>query len=649
MKRFATQFIFVVPFMLFVAACDETASTTTDVTNDVVELDQGDVYDIGINNDTGTPEDVSVGDNLNTDQGGLDTTAEDSTTTDTAFDLGPAPCTDGEKKCSDDAYDVLVCSGGDFVVETKCMLDHGQLCEDTACVDPWRYGSPVWPTCDDDPLATPKTLAQKAAYYDELSTRLNLHPLLKFVTHVDLPQVEIECVGDQVGPCYGPAVDPAIATWEDVVEWSTGANDGLWNALYLTSQAFRYAVTKSDDALATIRTLIEGEQMRMRITGVPGIFTRMYNRPDVPGAECPTDVNLFIPNVKKDNDRMVKIGDDGCVQTYDPTVTAFVSSDHCGLDEFAGWCWLDNVSQDEYAGHMLALAAVWKLVDDEPIRTAVKDMVTQFGVHLMENDLYFVDWDGRRTEHGKLHALSFADSPGFLSTMSMAYILMAAEISERQDLRDYYDLCLLQRGGGYCAGWPYDYEDPYDQYLDQMLLYLGPEACLSNYNNFSMVFSSLQILLWFENDPEIREKVQSTFANHFMDEGDQPRALIKQKNPWFNFGYAAFKALGPNSDGHIIDEVGDGICSLREFPETKIPVAQDNESKYEPYCESRLENWLSEYMVPVPQRCISTFEWWGDPYDRDVCSASPWQVKQPCDFLLPYWMGRYFGFISEDM
>ena len=33
----------------------------------------------------------------------------------------------------------------------------------------------------------------------------------------------------------------ATATWQDVDRWLSGENDGLWSALYLAAEAFRYA------------------------------------------------------------------------------------------------------------------------------------------------------------------------------------------------------------------------------------------------------------------------------------------------------------------------------------------------------------------------------------------------------------------------
>jgi hypothetical protein len=567
-----------------------------------------------------------------------------------AVEVAPdAPaCTDGEASCAG-AYLAKVCQGQAFV-DVDCMATQGRVCENGACVEPWKYGAPVWTTCPGVEGGTTETLAQKAAGYDAIASRLHIHPDLKVLLSATLKKVETACVGDATPPCYATP-DPTTATYEDVGAWHTGENDGLWSALYLTSQAFRYGTTKSPEALAIIRTLLEGEVTRMKVTGVPGLFTRQFIPPNVAGIACPDPVAnkaLYTTDVEKDDNRWVQVRDDGCVWSVNRVTLEWEGSTHCGLDAYKGWCWLDNVSQDEYAGHTLALGALYKLVDVPDVQAIVKDLMTQVADHLVKNDLYFVDWDGRQTEHGKLHAYSFADTPGFLSTMSMDYILMGAVASGREDLRRYYDQCLNQNPQQ-CEGWAYPDEPPYKDLMSQMWLYLGNEGCGSNYNNFSMVYTSLHNLIWFENDAGVREAVQKAFDENFMREADQPRALIVQQNPWFNFGWAAFKRLGQGSDGPATQAVDEGICSLKQFPAVKMPVALDPASKYPHYCDQRNDGSATEFPVPVNERCISTFEWWSDPYDRDTCGADPWTVIIPGDYLLPYWMGRYFGFIPETL
>lgn len=571
-----------------------------------------------------------------------------------ALDDGPPAdtgCAEGDWSCSEDGYTLRRCVEGKWV-ETACMANERRLCEGGACVDPWRYGSPTWRTCPDDPFATGGTLAQKAAWYDGIARRLHLHPTLKWVMGVTLPKVEVACPQGKTPPCYDAAVSEGEATWADVERWHSGENDGLWSGLYLASQAYRWAATKDPEALENIRILLEGEIARMRITGVPGVFTRQFIPPGVAGIGCPQDDAAYVTDVEKDDNRWVQIRDDGCVWVIPHDTMQWTKTDHCGLDEFAGWCFLDNVSQDEYAGHMFALGALWRLVEVPDVRGAVRDLIEQVGVHLMENHLAIVDWDGRVTEHGKLWATSFADTPGFLAAESLAFLKMAVEVSGREDLRDFYENCLLQRSGPRpCLPWPLEVEDPkpYTEFLPMMWAYVGEKGgCKSNFNNYSMVMSYLHLLLWFEGDPVVREAAQEVLDRELM-RYDSPRALITHKNAWFNVIWAAGKRLGPGSDGPALQAVEDAICSLKEFPASKYQQARNTWDKYPHYCEGRLGGSQTEFPIPVAERCVRTFLWWASPYDRETCDEQPWEVRQPADYLLAYWMGRYYGFIGEDM
>jgi len=569
--------------------------------------------------------------------------------TDLLPDMGSdvATCIDGDAACDPDGILLQTCVGGEWIA-TDCMKDLGQLCENGACVDPWRYGSPVFDSCADDPAASTESLAEKAAYFDELAGRLHIHPDLKFITHVVLPQGEVECADGQTAPCYGPVPSPDVATVADVVGWHTGENDGLWSALYLASQAFRYATTHSPEALDILRLLMRGEEIRTRITGVPGLFTRQYIPPTVSGIQCPLEDSAYIPDIEKDDNKWVKIKEDGCAWIVDRETLLWTATDHCGLEEFAGWCWLDNISQDEYAGHVFALGTVYKLVDDQEIKALAGQLLGEIARHLVDNDLLFIDWDGRATEHGYYYATSMKDTPGFAAVETFEHVLAGAVAANDPVVWDFYNNCLLQKAGPTsCLPWPFEKEVPYTDYLDDMFMFMPPEGCKSNWNNMSMMMAAFHTLIWFEQDSETRHVFQDALDREMMN-ADNPRALIVNNNAWYNFIWASSKYLGPQSDGPAYEAVKQAVCGLRQFPARKHPVTRDTFATYPHDCDGRLDESLTNVPIPVAERCLGTFLWWGCPYRREQCSEDRMTLLQPGDYLLAYWMGRYYGFISED-
>jgi len=561
---------------------------------------------------------------------------DDDATPDDDDDDDSAECSEGEKRCTDDILQREECVNGQWQLAENCMADYGRVCENGACVDPWTYGSPVVDDCADDPHATASSLAEKAAHYDELASRLHLHPDHGRIHHATLPAPLTEEDG----------------TYEDVVDWHPGENDGLWTGLYAASQAFRYAVTQEPEALDNLHVLMDGLEIGMRITGVDGVFTREYITPGITGMNCPSDPMQYTVDPEKDDNKWVKVDADGTILVYDVDEAAFVRTAHQVSAEYAGYCWLDNVSQDEYAGHMLALGAVYKLVDDEGVRNRAAALLEDVAEHLMQNDMAFVDWDGRITEHGRFWLLALTDFPGFNAVMGLNMMLQGAIASGRADLRDYYDNCLLQKEG------PNDCIDqfltppmPYQNWLWLIGLYLGPRSCKSNWNNMAMAFCHMFTLIWFEHDPAMRATYQQALEDYMFHFKDNERRMAVQHNAAWSLMYASMKRVGPDSTGQDVAAINDAVCGLRQFPESKTMIDLEVGEELYPTdmtCESRFDGeYLTFDPVPVHQRCPRTFTWWANPYEHQSCTADEQYVIQPADYLLPYWMARYFGYIDD--
>jgi hypothetical protein len=132
---------------------------------------------------------------------------------------------------------------------------------------------------------------------------------------------------------------------------------------------------------------------------------------------------------------------------------------------------------------------------------------------------------------------------------------------------------------------------------------------------------------------------------------DKPRPLIDQHDTWFNFMYAAHKALGPDSDGPAYDVVADGIRMMRQFPSRKHwrEVTCPPEVCVLDTCTDRFDRPLIQNPREIADRCLGRFIWWTNPYDPNDCVGNARLIITPGDYLVTYWMGRYYGFITEDM
>ena len=144
---------------------------------------------------------------------------------------------------------------------------------------------------------------------------------------------------------------------------SDSDNDGLWTAMYLGAEVFRYAVTKSGEALQNCRESMDAMERLYTINPVPGFPSRSFER------------SGYIE------------------QLADPHRWQHASDPE--------WDWKATTSSDEAIGHIFAFGAVAELVDDEALRQQAMYLMDTLMQHILDNDLYLVDYDGKPTRWGR--------------------------------------------------------------------------------------------------------------------------------------------------------------------------------------------------------------------------------------------------------
>ncbi len=300
---------------------------------------------------------------------------------------------------------------------------------------------------------------------------------------------------------------------------------------------------------------------------------------------------------------------------------------------------------------MFALGIVLQLVQDEAVQSIAKTLLAEVGDHLVRTNLRVTDWDGRVTEHGRMHPLALDNFPGFNAAMSLGYLQLSMAATGDASLAQLYDDCVLMKGGAKdCFEVGFIEILPFTRYLDEPGLYIGDEGCRSNFNNISMHLLSMHTLLTHTSDPDRRAFYQRSLDVDVMRVDAEPRTATVQNNALFNFIWAANKALGPGADGPAFDAVENAVCMLRQFPASQNVVEVIPQQRFtEPYCKNRFDRDTGEHAREVADRCVTNIMWWKDPYDLGACGAVPGRVEVPSDYLLAYWMGRYYGFISPEL
>lgn len=150
-------------------------------------------------------------------------------------------------------------------------------------------------------------------------------------------------------------------------------NDGLWTAMYVSAELFRYAVTKSGDALERARRGLEAVLFLEQITGIPGFPARSYIDA---GEERPKDGFWFAAA-------------DGRRQ------------------------WKADTSSDEIVGHMLVFGLAWDLLPaNDPLRQRVQATCRRVMDHIIDHGYYLVDRTGKPTKWGRWSKEYFASKEG---------------------------------------------------------------------------------------------------------------------------------------------------------------------------------------------------------------------------------------------
>lgn len=144
---------------------------------------------------------------------------------------------------------------------------------------------------------------------------------------------------------------------------SDSDNDGLWTSMYLGSQAYRYAVTGSEESLQNIIESLDAMERLYTINPVPGFPSRSYER------------SGYI-NVLSDPERWQ--------HSDDPE-----------------WDWKATTSSDEAIGHAFVFGVIAELIDVGSIRNKAINLLDGMMQHIVDNDWYLVDYDGKPTTWGR--------------------------------------------------------------------------------------------------------------------------------------------------------------------------------------------------------------------------------------------------------
>jgi hypothetical protein len=351
---------------------------------------------------------------------------------------------------------------------------------------------------------------------------------------------------------FGTILDPVYAApaSNEIIGYTHCGDSALWTGAYLAAEAFRYSVTRSPDALTSVKAALSGLNALSAVTG------------DNRLARC-----MFFWN--------------------SPYAVAMENEEaHNTINQNLPWIWIGNTSRDQIVGAFFGLGVAYDLVDDDWVKTTVSNLTTLLIGYISRhrwspNDDYLSTFELRPESLQMLlqvarhvNPSNSVHGPFFVAPVSAAVLL------DVQSNDSYY--------------------------------------------KFNLDYMSLYHLVRLQNNDDNRRAydiVRSYTALH--------------QNAFFDIVDRALGAVNPARDAELLALLGQWLQRPRRSTYVDL-------TSMLPMCGAEACS-----VVPVVLRPPSDCLWQRNPFQ--VSGGSYNSIENAgIDYILPYWMGRYYGVIAPD-
>ena len=385
-------------------------------------------------------------------------------------------------------------------------------------------------------------------------------------------------------------------------------NDGLFTGLYCASQCFRYATTKDPKAKANAKKAVEAMIKLTEITGKSGFTARATRYNDDP---------FF--------------GDGNREEWH-------VCPDNPNCE------WLGETSSDEMTGHYFAYGVYYDLVADKKEKAKIAEVVKKITDHIIENNFHLCDVDGVPTTwaNWEPELLNNDDrwffERGTNSLEILSFLKTTYHVTGDEKYNQVFDM-LIQKHHYAMNCMQYKCEDAHIAHIDDQL-------------DFTNIYN---LLVYTENEAQ-KEIFKMGLTHHFEYER-------VERSPFFNIVYGALtnrncdienaaKSLSEMNLDFIVWPTYNSYRKDIEIDTSPEKYGCAPQLKYPVEYSSRvLVNYDGNQFV-----CDSGVEEFVqiDKKSANRAAALPGTdgadgmgTAMPYIYLLPYWMGRYYGLLGD--
>lgn len=428
------------------------------------------------------------------------------------------------------------------------------------------------------------TLAEKAAHYDEMAVR--------YFTRNEGYQVsrKLRKYGD---------LDSGWLPNSD--------NDGLFTGLYCASQCFRYAVTGSEEAKANAKRAVEAMIKLTEVTGKKG-FTARATR-----------------------------------YSHEENYGTGVREEWHACENIPDCEWLGETSSDEMTGHYYAYGIYYDLVADKKEKKKIAEVVRTITDHILDNNFHLTDVDGIPTTWANWEPdlLNNDDrwyyERGTNSLEILSFLKTTYHVTGDKKYNDVFDM-LIKKHHYAMNCMQYKCEDGHLAHIDDQL-------------DFTNIYP---LIVYTENEAH-NEIFKMGLTHHFDYEKIE-------RSPMFNITYGALtnNSCDIENAAKSLSEMNLDLVRWPVFNSYRKDIVWDTEQeafgapaqlKYPVEYGSRvLVHYDGNQFV-----CDSGCERFVNVNKKTVnrtstlpgTGANGMSAMMPYIYLLPYWMGRYYGLLGD--
>jgi hypothetical protein len=373
-------------------------------------------------------------------------------------------------------------------------------------------------------------------------------------------------------------------------------NDGLWTSMYLGGEIFRYSATKDPEALRNCRESLDAMERLYSVTGIAGFPARSFER----------------------SGHMRELHD----------------LDRWQHSPEKEWDWKSTTSSDEVIGHIFAFGAMAELVDDPGMKKRAIALIDTVMSHIVKNDMYLIDYDGKPTLWGKWHpdyVNSFPKNVGdrklnssnIVGMLQTAYHFTKKEKYKKKAfelMTKYGYLENMMRPMSVIGKAPEDADEHSKHMSDGW-----------NHSDDEMYFVGYWGLYRYAFNDTLKAKYKESIIDHWQAERPE------KEGAW-----NIFTALTGTKEF----DLNEAVWYLQEHPVDLIDwVIKNSHRKDIEMVEPNFRKQTTKVVLPPDERPVQRHN--ANMFNLDRNGGNGASEHSAGDiWLLPYWMGRYLGVIT---